>query len=124
MRRGSGLAEVRIGPPHLPVQRVAVRKQPLRDALAHDHDQLAAAAVVVGEVAAGDQRDAEHREEARRDDAEPRARVLFAVGRRVALGGKRDGRAEAAGVAPRHEAADGDAVARPAARRCGAMTSW
>ena len=48
-----GLAEVRIGPPHVAVERVAVREQPLRDALAHDHDELAAGPVVVGEVAAG-----------------------------------------------------------------------
>ena len=46
-------------------------------------------AVLVGEVAAGDDRDAEHGEEARRDHAHPRARILFAVRRRVALDGER-----------------------------------
>ena len=39
------LPEIRIGPPHVAVQRLAVRKQPLRHALADDDDQLVAAAV-------------------------------------------------------------------------------
>ena len=40
----------------------------------------------VVEIAAGDDRDAERREEARRHRAEPRARIFFAVGLRVAFG--------------------------------------
>ena len=60
----AGAAEDRIGPPEVPVHRVAVGEHPLRDALAHDHHELLAAPIVVGEVATGEQRDAERREEA------------------------------------------------------------
>ena len=60
--------------------RVLVREHPLRQALADDHDRLGVAPIGVGEVAAGDDRHAERREESRRHRAEPRARILFAVG--------------------------------------------
>ncbi len=103
-------AEVRIGPPHLPVQRLAVREEPLRDALADDHHRLRAAAVLVGEIAPGEHRDADHGEEARRHNAEPRARILFAIRRRVTLDREWHSRAETAGIAPGHEASDRDAV--------------
>ena len=77
-------------------------------------------AVVVGEVAAGDERHAEHGEEAGRDDAQPRVRILFAVRRRVAL----DGELEAAAEACRRRATARSCRARRprrrAARRCGA----
>src|SRR5258708_7601886 len=69
-------------------------------------DETSAGAVLVGEVAAGEQRDAEHGEEARRHDAEPRARVLVAGRGCVALGDERDAWAEAPGVAPGQEAPD------------------
>ena len=46
---------------------------------------LAVAPVALVEVAAGDDRDAERREESRRNGPELRARVLFAVGLPVAL---------------------------------------
>ena len=105
----------------LPVRRASpFGEQPLRDALADDDDRLAAGAVVVGEVAAGDERHAEHREEARRDDPQPRVRVLFAVRRRVALDGERRAGPNAAGVAPRHEAAERDALDAGQRRRCAA----
>ena len=59
--------------------RVLVREHPLRQALADDDDFFGVAAVGVGEIAAGDDRHAERGEESRRDGAEPRARILFAV---------------------------------------------
>ena len=82
---GHRLAEVWIGPPHVMVERVALREQALRHALTHDDDELAVALVLGVEVAAGDQRHAERREETRRDVAQPGARLLFAVCGRVAL---------------------------------------
>src|SRR5713226_3600399 len=103
-----GLAKVRIGPPQVPVHRVTVREQPLCDALADDRYEFAAAAVIVREVAAGSHRDAEHGEEAGRDDAEPRVRILFPIRGRVTLDGELDTGAEAAGIAPGHEAPDRD----------------
>ena len=66
---GHGLPEIGIGPPHVPVRRVAVREQSLCHALADDRHGLAAVAVIVREITAGEQRDAEHGEEARRDNA-------------------------------------------------------
>ena len=75
-------------------------------------------AVGLGEVAAREERDAERGEEAGRDRAKPAARILFAVGLRVALDGELEMRPVSADVAPGHESADGDAARRPAARRC------
>ena len=114
MRRGAG-ADVdelhhRIGPHQLAVDRVLIREHPLRQALADDDDRLGVAAVAVGEVAAGDDRHAERGEESRRHRAEPRARILFAVRLGVALDGELEARPEAAGIAPRHQRADGDAL--------------
>ncbi len=41
MRRGNGLGpKIRIDPPHLVIERLAVRKDPLREALADDHDRF------------------------------------------------------------------------------------
>ena len=82
-------------------------KQPLRQALADDHDLLAVAAIAGVEIAAGDDRHAERREESGRHRAELRARIVFAVGLGVAL--DRELRVEErAGLAPRHERADRD----------------
>ena len=67
-------------------------------------------AIGVVEVAAGDDRHAERGEEARRDRAELRPRILLAVRLGVALGGELEAGAEGAGVAPRHLRADRDAL--------------
>src|SRR6185503_2771206 len=104
-----GLPEERVGPPQLPAQRVAIREQPLRDALADNHDGLAVAAIVGREVAAGDDRDANHREESRRDDPEPSVWGLLTACRRVTLGVELEPGRQRAGVAPRHEAAERNA---------------
>ena len=69
----------RIGPHQPAVDGVHVRKHPLRQALADDDHLLAVAPIAVVEIAAGDDRHAERGEEARRDRAEPRPRILFAV---------------------------------------------
>src|SRR2546422_873313 len=71
--------EDRIGPREVPVHRVAVREQPLCQALADDGHRFGSATVIVGEFAARDERDAEHGEEARRHHAHPPARILFPV---------------------------------------------
>ena len=86
-RSGADVDELhhRIGPHEVAVHRVLIGEHPLREALADDDDLLGVAAVAVVEVAAGDDRHAERGEEARRDGAELRARILFAVGLRVAL---------------------------------------
>ena len=99
-----------IGPHQPAVDGVLRREQPLRDALAHDDDLLGVAAIGLGEVAAGDDRHAERREESGRDGAEARARILFAVRPDVALGRELEARAEDAGVAPRHGRAHRDAL--------------
>ena len=51
------------------IEGVAVGEEPLGDGLADDHDALLAGAIVLGELAAGDDRDPERREEARPDAA-------------------------------------------------------
>jgi len=99
-----GFAERRTVPPQLSIEGVAVGEQTLRDALADDDDGRGAGAVVSREIAAGNHWNPEHPEEARPDEPQPPVRVLFSVGRRVAL----DGEPEAgprAGVAPGHDAA-------------------
>jgi hypothetical protein len=82
MRRGAGVDADElhdgIGPAQVPIHGFTGAEHPLRDALADDHHRLAVGSIVVGEVAAGDDRHAERREESRRDGAEPRARVLLA----------------------------------------------
>jgi hypothetical protein len=103
-------AEVRIGPPHLPVQGLTVRKQSKRDALADNDDGVVAVAVLVGEVAARDDRNADDIKEPRRDDAEPRARDFFSVCRSVSLDGERDGWSKDAGIAPRRKTSESDAI--------------
>src|SRR5204862_296981 len=60
------------------VDRVAVREQAPGDALAHHRDRLRVRAVVVDEVAAGEDRHPEHREEPRRDGSRPACRALLA----------------------------------------------
>src|SRR5437773_12398208 len=95
------------------VQCVAVAKESLCDALADDDDRFRATAVSVRELAAGDKRDAEHREEARRREADVRARGFFAIGWRIPFDSERliDTRAAGlAGVAPWDEATGGDSV--------------
>ena len=76
MRRGSALTSMNFitGSVHINrrLTRVLVREHPLRQALADDHDLLGVAAIGVVEVAAGDDRHAERREESGRDGAEPR----------------------------------------------------
>ena len=100
----------RIGPPELTIDRVLIRKHALRHALADDHDRLGVPAVGVREIAAGDDRHAQRREEARRDRAEARARIVLAVGLRVALDGELEARTEDAGIPPRHRRPDGDVL--------------
>src|ERR1043165_4526414 len=95
------------------VQGVGVAEESLRDALADDDDRFRAATVSVRELAARDERDAEHRKEARRHEANVRAWRFFAIGRRIAFDGEGliDARAAGfAGIAPRYEAAGGDRV--------------
>ena len=106
----------RIGPHQLAVDGVLVREHPLRQALADDDDLLAVAAVGVVEVAAGDDRHAQRREESGRHGAEPRARIFFAVRLGVALAGELDAADRSAGVAPRHRACRRRRARRPAAR--------
>ena len=101
---GPHLAEVRIGPPHHLVQRVPVRKEPLSHALADEHDRLAVCAVLVTEIAAAEYRNAEHREESGRHNAEPRPWIFLSVRWLVAFDSELDGWPEASGVTPGHEA--------------------
>ena len=75
------LAEERLGPPHVPVDRFAVREQSLRDALGDDRHRLAVAAVGVRELAAGQQLYADYREEPWRDEPESGVGILLAVRR-------------------------------------------
>src|SRR4029079_19446972 len=96
--------EQRVGPPHDAVERIAIREEPLRDTLADDGDRLAAGAVVIGELSAGDERHAYPAEESRRDHPEPPARIFLAIGRREAFDAEREARPDAAGVTPRDEA--------------------
>ena len=65
MRRGCGLPKYGSVHHSVAIERLAAREHALREALAHDHHQLLAASIVFGEVAAGDERDAERGEEAR-----------------------------------------------------------
>ena len=124
-RLGADVDELhhRIGPHQAAVERVLVGEHPLREALADDDDLLGVAAIGVGEVAAGDERHAERGEESRRDACGTRARILFAVGLRVALDRELEARTERPGVAPRHDACRRRRARRPAARRCAACTS-
>src|SRR5689334_14045952 len=94
------------------VQCVAIAKESLSDVLADDDDGFGATAVRVREFATGDERDAEHREEARRHEADVRAWGFFAIGWRIAFDseGLIDARAGFAGIAPRYEAASGHGV--------------
>ena len=81
-RLGADVDELhdRVGPHEVAVDGVLIGEHAPRQALADDDDLLAAVAVGVVEVAAGDDRDAERGEEAGRDGAESGARILFSPG--------------------------------------------
>src|SRR5437762_12294214 len=102
--------EVRIGPPHMPVQRIAFREHTLRDTLADDRNRLDTGAVVIGEFAAGENRNAEHCEETRPDHPQARSGILFAIRRLVAFDGELRPAGEQAGVAPGYGGAYGDVL--------------
>src|SRR5262245_56489592 len=94
----------------MPVDRVTVGEHPLRDALAHDRHELLTAPVLVGEVATGEKRDAERREETGRDVPEQGEGIFLAIGARVTLDRELEAGAEPALVAPGHDAPDGDTL--------------
>ena len=62
----------RIGPHHVAVDRILIREHALRQALADDDHRLAASPIGVVEIASGDHRHAQRREEAGRHRPEPR----------------------------------------------------
>ena len=110
----------RVGPHQVAVDRVLVREQLLRQALADDHDALAVAPIAVVEVAAGEQRHAERGEEARRDRPELRPRIVVGVWRGRGLrrrAGSRDRSCRPRATAP---ACPPRPARRRAARRCAA----
>ena len=100
----------RISPHDVAVDRILIRKHPLRQALAHDDDRLATSAVGIVEVASGNHRDAERRKESGRDCPQLRARIFFARRAHVAVRRKLEARTKAAGVAPGNDDAKGDAI--------------
>ena len=61
----------RAGQPERSIEDVAVREEPLRDALADNHGAIAAAPIFISEFAAGDHRNSERRKEARSDVSHP-----------------------------------------------------
>src|ERR687888_1478182 len=87
------------------VQGVAVRKKALCEALADNRHWLGAAAVRVRELAAGDEPDAEHREEARGHESDPGDRRRLTIRGRVSLSreGEIDARSAVASIPPRDE---------------------
>ncbi len=97
----------RIGPHQAAVDRVARAEHAPRHALADDDDRLGIATIGVGEITAGDDRHTKRAEEARRYRAESCPRIFFAVRLRIPLDRELESRAERAGIAPRHDRADG-----------------
>ncbi len=87
------------------VDGVLIRKHSLGHALAHNDHQLAALSVRGVEIASGNQRDAERREESRRNRSKPPARIFFARCLDMTVGGETKARAEVTGIAPRNGAA-------------------
>src|SRR6185437_15631172 len=66
-----------IGPHHVMVYRILVRKHSLGYALAYDHYRFAAAAVGIVEIASRNQGNTKSREKSRRNGTEARTRVFF-----------------------------------------------
>ena len=104
MRRGAGLTPmnlmIAVGPHQVAVDRILAGEQLPRDALADDHDLLGVQAIGVVEIAAGDDRHAERREEAGRDRtrrarADRPARSRASVLRRRTRARRRDRRRRA-----------------------------
>ena len=110
--RGAHLDELhhRIGPHHVPVDRILIREHPLRQALAHDDDLLAAAAIGFVEIASGDDRDAECRKKTGRDGPQLRPRIFFTRPPDMAVRGEIKSGTKSARVAPRNDGAHGDMV--------------
>src|SRR5262249_39570067 len=100
----------RICPEHMMVDGVRAGKHALGQALADDHDQLAALAIVVVKVATGKYRHSERGKEAGRDQAELSAGIFFAGPANVAVGRELESGSEVARVAPRHGCTERDAV--------------
>ncbi len=97
----------RIGPHHVVIERILSGKHALRDALADDDDGLAAAAVGVVEIAAGDHRNSERSEETGRDGAEAGARVFLAGSAHVAVSRKLQPERGITRIAPGNIRSDG-----------------
>jgi hypothetical protein len=100
----------RIGPHEVVVDGIPVRKHSLGHALAYNDDSLPIFPIVVVEITAGDDGDAERGEKSGRYRAELRAGILFASGTDVAIRGELKARTEGARVAPRDHGADGNAI--------------
>src|SRR5262249_22815123 len=92
----------------MPIQRVLVWKQTLRETLADDDHALAVSTIVIVKIPAGDERDAERREKAWRNSSKLRARILFAVCLRITLDRELESGAEVAPFPPRDDRADRD----------------
>src|SRR5262249_61946640 len=75
-----------------------------------DHHALGAVAVLVGEVASFDQRNTERGEEARRHGSRAGAWIVGGVLAGAPFDREQKAVAEVAGIAPRHRAAERDAL--------------
>src|SRR6202043_3999519 len=90
----------RIGPHDVPVESFLAGEHALRDALANNHDRLAAAAIVVIELASGNNWYTQRGKISRRNSAKLRPRIFFPNAVHVALAGKREAGTKPAGVTP------------------------
>ena len=111
-RSGTDTAELnhRIGPEEMAVNGVLVGEHLLGHDLADDDHHLTVLAVAVVEIASGDKRYTEGREETRRDRTELSARVLFARLSNVAVGRELKSWSEIACVAPGDHGTERDTI--------------
>src|SRR5256885_6767424 len=96
----------RIGPHDVAIDRILPREDALRQALADDHNRLAAAAIVVIEIPSGNNGHAESGKESGRNNAKLCAWVLLSRAICVTFAGEIEAWAEDAGIAPRTPGAE------------------
>src|SRR5208282_6628749 len=78
----------RISPVHMAINGILIGEHALCERLTDDSDRLVAVAVEIVEIPAGEDGNAQRGKESGRDHAKLRARILFAGGMNVTIGGE------------------------------------
>src|ERR1700756_507624 len=100
----------RIGPHDVPIDSIFPWKHALRDALANDHNRLAASAIVVIEIASGNNWHTQRGKKSRRNSTKLCPRIFLSNAFHMALAGEPEAGAETARVTPGRARAESNVI--------------